>query len=302
MYNFRIFDFVLSSELYFPELLTSLSKNKDFDIKIKYASISITGLERPEKKGAFFQKNTHSIWLYIDKIARFLISNGNEIIIEPIGSVDEETLRVFTLTCCFKYLLLQRNLLTLQGSVIQIGENAVSFVAPSGFGKSVLCALFLNKHYKILSDEICSLDNNSNVLSSYPEITLWKRMAEQLNIDISSLKTVRPGLEKFIIPLGNSFQNKSRPLKLIYILDYHKKNQLNMRVLSDDEKTKILKQHFLMPNLFNRYHEKIIQNIEIVKLLCPRWKYGGHELGSLLSSEFNAIEQDLIRRLSKYGT
>lgn len=292
MYKFRIFNLLLSSELYFPELLVDLANNKASLINVKYGSVSIEGLDFSEQRGVFFQKNKNSVWLNIDKIARFLISNGQEIIIDPIGDVDEETLRSFILTCCFKYLLIQRNILTLQGCVIQAGEGAVAFVAPSGFGKSVLSALFLKNKYKILSDEICAIDDNLDVLPAYPEITLWKSMAQQLNIDTSVLKVVRPGLNKFILPLGGAFQENKIPLKLIYFLDYHKKEQLNIRILSCHEKQDILKQN----------HGGIVRDIEMVKLTCPRWKYGGHELAALLSSEFHAINQDLKRRMSHHGT
>ncbi len=303
MYQFQAFKLSISSELYFPELLPDNRAGLP-DISILYEKVSTSGLTDPLKEGPFFQLNKDMMWFNIPKVARFLVMYGRKITIDPCKRIDEATLRAFILDCCFKALLIQRGLFLFHGNAIQVGDYAVSFVAPSGFGKSTLCHLFLKKGHTILSDEICALDQNLHVLPSYPQISLWKTICGQLDIKTDIRRRVRPQLEKYAISLNQQqFHSNTLPIKLIYMLNYHKKNEVKFTALSHTSKLEFIADcvshspyipSFIQHTLHKQYHVIMAQQIKVIKLQCPRWDYTMHELGYLMAHIFDSIEANIM--------
>jgi len=302
MHHSQAFNLAILSKFPFPELISHIPVTPD--VRINYGSLPARGLNTVLKQGAFFQLNDKEMWLNIPKIARFLIVDGKEIIIDRCEDIDEATLRKFILDSCFKALLSQKYLFAVQGSVIKIGSYAVSFIAPSGFGKSTLSSLFLKKGYSILSDEICAIDDDLNVLPSYPEISLWATVAQQLGIDVSTLKKIRPNLDKYAINIREQFHATPLPIKIIYHLNYQKNNTLKVSPLSEKEKIEFLQnQLFNCPYVSLSKHKEIVEKsqaiahqVEVIHLECPRWDFSMNEMGHLLSSVFDEIEVDLLSR------
>src|SRR3990167_10661167 len=138
MYNYRAFDLTIQSELPFRELLSNAHMEQDVSqIMITLNAVSPNGLlESPSLKTAFYQATKTAFWLHVQQVARFLITNGDQIHIDPLPESDEDSIRLFVLGSCMGALLMQRQLLLLHGNAIKIGEHCVSFIGNSGAGKS----------------------------------------------------------------------------------------------------------------------------------------------------------------------
>ncbi len=138
------------------------------------------------------------------------------------------------------------------GSVVKVLNKAVAFIASSGFGKSTLSQLFIKNHYSILTEEICVVDRNYEVLPSYPEICLWGNIAHQLEVDTSCAGKVRSNLDKFSIRVDDSFYAKPLPLEIVYIVDYHKKNEILFTLISLSEFWNMQREWLGNPPIYNR--------------------------------------------------
>ena len=114
MQSYYAFKLVIRSELFFPELLPlACNTDQDYDVLITFGSVDSQGIRNPLAKSLLYQVNEDSFWLTVPGVARFLISNGNSIVIDPIVGVDEDSIRLFVLGSCMGALLMQQNLITI---------------------------------------------------------------------------------------------------------------------------------------------------------------------------------------------
>lgn len=250
MYSYYAFALTISSELAFPELL-ACSHSTSPDVTIKWGEVSPQGLGI--STGLFYQATEAALWLHVPNVARFLISNGNQITIDPVKGVDEDSIRVFILGSCMGALLMQRDLFLLHGNAIKIGNQCISFVGHSGAGKSTLSAAFFKRGYSILADDVCAVGLDGQVRPSFPQIKLWFDAAKQLNIDTQALRRIRPLLEKFAVPLADQFHREALPLKMVYVLHAHNKNEFNMTAMTGMQK--------LQPLRVNTYRKNYLKGL-----------------------------------------
>lgn len=259
MYSYQAFQLITHSELELPELqpITN-TKSTNIDLVIRYGAVPTDGLNNPCKKGLFFQAKPGIFWLHIPNVARFLVIAGNEIIIEPALGAAEALVRVFLLGSCFGVLLMQRGLFLLHGNAIQVDDYAISLTGQSGAGKSTLSGAFFKQGYSILADDICAINTQMEVIPSFPQIKIWADAAAQLAIDTTNLRAIRPAIEKYAFPLDSAhFCAHRLPLKVIYILTSHNKEEILIQHLSGIEK--------FMPLRSQRYHPLHLKALAIDK-------------------------------------
>ena len=300
MYNYRAFELTIQSELPFRELLSHSSTEQDArQIRIIFSTVSPNGLlESPSLKTAFYEATSTEFWLHIPQVARFLITNGNQIHIDPLPESDEDSIRLFVLGSCMGALLMQRDLLLLHGNAIKIGNQCISFIGDSGAGKSTLSGAFFKRGYSILADDVCAVNYFGKVLPSFPQIKLWADAASQLMINTQTLKKIRPTLDKFAVPLKQQFHNKATPLKMVYLLETHNEKEISMKTLEGMEKCHALQHHvYRKQYLSNRAREHLCfkqcmmlaSKIELVRIKRPVNEF---KLDTLL----NQIKIDLMTR------
>ncbi len=300
MYNYRAFDLTIQSELPFRELLSNAHAEQDTSqIRIAFSTVSPNGLiEPPSLKTAFYQATSTEFWLHVPQVARFLITNGDQIHIDPMPESDEDSIRLFVLGSCMGALLMQRQLLLLHGNAIKIGSQCVSFIGDSGAGKSTLSGAFFKRGYSILADDVCAINHVGEVLPSFPQIKLWADAAKQLIINTQPLKKIRPTLDKFAVPLRQQFHNKATPLKMVYLLETHHQKEISMTTLEGMEKCHALQHHvYRKQYLSNRAREHLCfkqcmmlaSKVELVRITRPVNEF---KLDTLL----NQIKTDLMTR------
>lgn len=298
MHYYQAFKLPIQSELEFPELLNT-TKPRDFDaaVTIKLGEVKQDGLSSAAACGLYYQAKEAELWLNIPNIARFLVRNGNEIIIHPTEKIDEASLRVFVLGSCMGALLMQRNLFLLHGNAIKIGDGGVAFVGKSGAGKSTLSAAFFKQGYPILADDICAINTQGEIAPSFPQIKLWQDAALALGIETSSLRKIRPSIEKFGVPLTGQFHSESLPLKVIYILHPHNKDEFHFETIAGASKLPPIKN-----NTYRRTYVKglkkekiyflqsahIANRTDIVKISRPSEGFKLTELTDLIKQDLRA--------------
>ena len=298
MYSYYAFALHIHSELAFPELLTS-SNACPSDLTITWGEVSSTGIDSDhQSKGLFFQATQSTLWLHVPKVARFLVTNGNQIIIDPIEGADEDSIRVFLLGSCMGALLMQRNLFLLHGNAIKIGDHCISFVGHSGAGKSTLSGAFFKRDYSILADDVCAISPQGQVIPSFPQIKLWFDAAKHLNIDTQALRKIRPHIEKFAVPLAHQYHADALPLKMVYVLQANNKDTFKFTAISGMQKLQPLRVNTYRRNYLRGLEKEtshfkqcaqIACQINVVKIERPN---DGFKLDELVS----LIQQDLMAR------
>ena len=215
--RFNAYNLSIESELTLPELLPCLSTNSA-DVDIRIGSVRDDGIRDGEQLGPFLWATTSALWLKVPHIARFLITDGNAITIDPEQGIDEDSIRVFLLGSALGALLFQRGYLVLHGNAIRIGDQCMVCVGHSGAGKSTLAAGFMQRGYEILADDVVPVDKDCQALPGFPRIKLWQDVADKLSIDTTGLRRIRPNTEKYNYPLGELFSQTALPIRWIYIL------------------------------------------------------------------------------------
>jgi hypothetical protein len=172
-------------------------------------------------QGVLYQCAPGKFLLKVDHVARYLVSHGHEILIQPAEDCDLDAVRLFLSGSVFGALLHQRGLFALHASAVVTPFGAVLFAGLSGSGKSTLACALHRKGYPVLTDEICAIDTRSSpmVLPGYPFLLVWANALEDMGIDDSGLHPARARLGKFILPLGHGFATEPAPLHTIYLLD-----------------------------------------------------------------------------------
>jgi len=213
----------IESELELPELLeAAFLLTADLpDVTIRLGPVAAGGLRQGKQLGPYLWVTDQSLWLQVPEVARFLISDGTSITIDPEPGIDEDSLRVFLLGSALGALLFQRGYLVLHGNAIRIGDQCLVCVGHSGAGKSTLAAGFLQRGHDILADDVIPVDEHGCALPGFPRIKLWQDTADRLGIETAGLRRIRPEMEKFNYPLQDRFTDQPLPIRWVYILGSH---------------------------------------------------------------------------------
>src|SRR5262249_20309363 len=111
--------------------------------------------------------NREEVLLDFPDAGRFLVRNGNEILIEPASSSDSE-IGVYLLGTAFGVLCHQRGIPPLHASAIDVADGCVAFVGETGAGKSTLVAALAARGHEVIADDVCFLR-----LGDKGEVQVW---------------------------------------------------------------------------------------------------------------------------------
>lgn len=259
MYHYFAHGLRIASEFACPELAPATFADLAADV-ILCLGQTPAALENPVKGGGFYQAKPNQFLLTLDQIqiARFWVQDGNRITIEPAPGSDEDTIRLFLMGSALGALLHQRGQIILHGSAVETERGAVIFVGPSGVGKSTLAAALQQKGYRVLSDDVCSVNYNAAtqralVHPGLAHLKLWADATEQLALTQFATRRVRPDLEKYSLPLHNTYDPTPVDLHTVYILENSNLNEWQIAPLPHLKKMEAL--------LANTYRQRFLEGL-----------------------------------------
>ena len=178
-------------------------------------------------------------------VAHYLVTEGREILVQPLGRDDCEIGRVLAGVVWWA-LLLQRGIVPLHGSAVAFEEGAGLFLGRSGVGKSSLLGALLRRGHAMLAEETvgvapgCSIrgasalrlpapssDSRIQALPAYPRLQLH---ADTLN----ALRWRKPPMNeqsyKHLAPVRR-FHASPLPIRALYLLDVHDRNGISVETV-----------------------------------------------------------------------
>jgi hypothetical protein len=220
--QYTVFGLRVRSSLELPELF-EVSDDAPADVTVEMGLVP-----EPESAGSGLHSSDGSLVLVVDEVARYKITGGRAIIVEPLPGVPERNVRLFLLGSAFGAILHQRGLLPLHANAIDIDGKAVAFMAESGGGKSTLAAWFHDQGFPLLADDVCvvQLDEGGGAVAcpGLPRLRLWLDALESTGRQREGLNRSYVGssgeLDKFDVPVdAGAMTHAKLPVGGLYILE-----------------------------------------------------------------------------------
>lgn len=297
MYIYRAYQLDIHADFPIPEFPPG-DATSSADVLIRRGIVPCA-LEKATGKDEFYQPMASRFLLTLNDVARYLVQNGNEIIVEPAPNCLESDVRVFLLGSAIGALLHQRGVLVIHAGAFYTERGAVLLTGPSGIGKSTLLGELLRRGYKFLVDDVCGVLLDASglplVLPGYPRTRLWSDAAQELKQDISTMERTRPGIEKYERQLPEQYWDQPAPLHRIYLLNIHDRDELSLTAVPPMNAFSIVlqntyRQHFLdgleMRTLHFRLVSAVARQTDVTRVTRPISPFRLTELADL-------IEQDL---------
>ena len=159
---------------------------------------------------------------YADQ-TEFVVNNDGSRVwckwVEPLTLEDAAT---YLLGPVMGFVLLLRGIVCLHASAITVGDSAIALVGPAGSGKSTTAAAFASRGYRILAEDVVTLDDRDDqflVRPAYPCIRLWPASVAALYGADTDLPRLTPNWDKRYLDLTEQFPQTPLPLAAIYHLD-----------------------------------------------------------------------------------
>lgn len=296
-YNYRAFGLGIASEIRLPELLP-VGEPPGVDVNIRFDNVGdFPGT--PTRIGARYQYKPGQFFYRVDNIAKYLVTEGSDVIIETHPGAEERSVRTFLLGSVFAALLHQRDILPLHGSSIRVNGKCVIFSGLSGSGKSTTARAFINRGYLMQGDDVSAISCNEEgipvVYPEYPRLKLWKDVLKREGKDPGSFDRVRRVLDKFSVPTPEHFNHEPLALEKIYILSPYNKSTIEMSPVKGMAKFNRLKR-LIYRHKFTRgletevFHFKtasqVCSSIPFILVQRPQQPFLLTELADLLEMDF----------------
>lgn len=224
-FYYTVYGLNINSHIQIPDLVED--KNAP-NVSISYGKLTELFLRKNLKNCNTYQnpgrivKVSERCLLYDwRKVGKIFISNGSEVIVDPLPGVDAVDLQPFLTGPILTILLQQRGLLVLHGCSVVINGKAIALLGAKGFGKSTLAAYLQSKGHKLLSDDIVPLNfiNNEIITSAgYPRVKLFADSVIALGANPNNFPFIHRFVEKYSFHSANGFSSESMKLDSIYIL------------------------------------------------------------------------------------
>lgn len=190
-YYYRVYGLEIESEIKVEEFL-EINKilNENEKVEFKYGKIGMDILEEL-KSGKFIFNSKNDIYLYIENIATYYISNGNKVIIDVCKDADEKMVNIYLLGSVLGILMLQRGKVAIHGATITKNNKGIILTGDRGAGKSTLTTALRLNGYNFLSDDVASISftNKPLIKHGFPYQKLCEDAVNNMNYDKNKLKS-----------------------------------------------------------------------------------------------------------------
>ncbi|WP_321422029.1 hypothetical protein [uncultured Methanobacterium sp.] len=236
MFIYKAFGLEIASEIELPGMI-ECSDNElregGPDVEITLGSVNPSQVKWAEVEGPNYLVTGYDVYLWWDKIGKVKISNGEQVIVEPIADLDgsdELTLIPFLLGPVMSLLLHQRGFLVLHGSAVnmcKVDTNeisaAVAFLGHRGNGKSTTAIHLYVEGYPLVTDDILAIKFDEAgkpvVYPGYPHVRLSEEAYNQVKEHTDILTPLKTLAGKVFCDASYQFSPEPVKLERIYVIE-----------------------------------------------------------------------------------
>jgi hypothetical protein len=244
---YRAFGLSIGSELPLPELATS---DQEPEVWIRRGPVGEWQGDATVRYAERFRIRGQE-WMIRFRALPFaaLVRDGKSIQFEA-NSAQDAVAALHILGSCTGALLFQRGLVPLHGNTTFSPHGAAMFVGKIGAGKSATTMAMLRRGHRLVADDISAVSFESArraaapvVMPGFPRLKLWRASLDYFGCDPAEFQHLRPGLDKFHVPVGDRFCDQPQTLRAIYILQPGDAPGVRVRTLSGLAKLEALRPH-----------------------------------------------------------
>ncbi len=217
-------------------------------------------------------------------LADFEVSpDGHSVSAYGVPGIARETVHHLYLNQVLPLALSRQHRMVLHGSAVEVGDDAIAFIGPSGRGKSTLAASFSISGHRFLTDDGLILSEEGDgyrVQSGHPSIRLWSDSQQALIPDSVSVAPAVDHTPKARLLAGGeiAFSPDPLPLRCIYVLGNADVDRALITPCSGrDALIEVVRNCFLLDveeRAFLRHHHdallKMVQRVPFFHLDFPR--------------------------------
>lgn len=221
-----------------------------FDVVIKEGATPVS-LAGANISNVTLQRTSTESLISIEGVARFHISQGERIVVEPYPESDHESRLTYLTGSVMGALLHQRGLVPLHASVVAVDDNAVAFLGPSGAGKSTLLGQFMAAGHHALTDDVCAVtmsDGAPMVWAGPERIRLWEDSMNALGLENRDRRRVRPDVAKFALSMA-LVKREPIPLKQLFFLQPCARQTIEIEPILGLKRVSALESNIYRPEL-----------------------------------------------------
>lgn len=299
---FKAFGLNILSDIPLPELSQIHDNNRTVDIVIKEKDLTSLW-EKSSSGNKYFVIQKNTIMFRLPNNAIYMIQNGKEIYYSRVDNANEDQIRLYLLGTCMGALLIQRKILPLHGSAIELNGRAYAIVGESGAGKSTLASAFLKKGFRLISDDVIPVSMNEEnipvVTPAYPQQKLWIESLNEFEMESNEYRPIVDRETKFAIPVSNQFASEQLPLAGVIELVKNVNEEIELNPIKNLQRLHTLFNHtyrnfFIAPLGLMEWHfntsAKMCEHIEMYQLRRPTTRFTAHDLTDLILTTINKEE------------
>lgn len=214
---YRMYGLRVRSDIPVPHLRTLPPAEPE--VVVRYGKVPVA-LPGAVQRHGLWQAAPGDFVMAMEHTARYRVTGGREVVVQPLGG-GEDQIRGLLAGTIWTAVLQQRGLLTLHASAIRTDAGAVLFLGASASGKSTLASAFVARGYPLLTDDVaavqCRTGNPPVVMPGLPGLRLWADALERLQFRTTTLRRVRPDLDKYVLPV-KAFSDGPEGVRAVYVL------------------------------------------------------------------------------------
>ncbi|WP_416111522.1 hypothetical protein [Methanobacterium sp. MZD130B] len=224
----------IKSELFFPEF--QINETPKVDVFIRFGKTNLWNkISTKNCREVYFSKFTkiiissdNLVYLFWRNIWIFTIRH-NEIVINSKTSLDINFLKFLLFGYGFAILLHLRGRLVLHANAFNIDDSAIIISGVSGIGKSTISFAFLQKGYKLLCDDVLSINIEKkcqNVYPSFPRIKLWPDVIQNFEETPEKMPKIHLNTSKRFYNASRKFSDDEKQINTIYFIKKRDNNKI----------------------------------------------------------------------------
>lgn len=231
MYQYYIYGLGIHSEIKLYNLEEQEVKK---DVLIHYGEVS-EEIVRYTKEGLNSSMSLTRVWFRND-VGHFVITSGNDILVQPSDSVGENDLASFVLGWGLSFLFQMRGFSAIHSSAVEIQNQAVLISGVSGAGKSTIALSLIHAGYRYLADDIVMVNPREDMLiqPAFPQQKVCRNIAEQM--ETGNLFYINEKKDKFAYYNMENFCREPRQLTTLIILKKYEGASVKIEEITGVEK------------------------------------------------------------------